>query len=176
MKMKKSLIFTLVLVVIAAFIHIYVNDSTRVENQYSTDFYPAFSRILRYLFGWIPFSIGDVLYGLVILWFIWMLLKGFKLVFKKHATWAGFLSGLSKGLRMLLITYILFNLFWGINYNRMGIASQLQLKMEKYKPEDLKMINAVLVEKVNASKMGKSFLRLRRPLLLLKIIARYQDK
>jgi hypothetical protein len=154
MKMKKRLVFTLVLVVIAAFIHIYANDSTRVENQYSTGFYPVFSRILRYVFGWLPFSVGDVLYGLLILWLIGKLVTGIKIIFKKQATLAGFAAGAGKGLRILLITYILFNAFWGINYNRMGIASQLQLKMEKYNGDDLKMINGLLLEKVNACKQA----------------------
>jgi Protein of unknown function (DUF3810) len=154
MKLKKSLVFTLVLVVIAVFIHVYANDSTRVENQYSTGFYPVFSGILRYLFGWLPFSIGDVLYGLVILWLIWKIVQGIKILFKKQATWAGFAAGAGKAIRILMATYIIFNLFWGINYNRIGIASQLQLKMEKYQPEDLKMINGLLLEKVNASKQA----------------------
>ncbi len=154
MKMKKSLIFTLVLVVIAFVIHIYANDSTRVENQYSTGFYPAFSRIMRYIFGWLPFSIGDVFYGLVILWLIWKIFRGIRILFKKQVTGRGFVAGLGKALRISLTTYILFNLFWGINYNRIGIASQLQLKMEKYKPEDLKMVNGLLVEKVNAAKLA----------------------
>lgn len=154
MKMTKSLVFTLVLVVIAAFIHIYANDSTRVENQYSTGFYPTFSRMLRYSFGWLPFSMGDVLYGLVILWLIWKLVKGIQIIFKRQATLAGFAAGAGKALRILLVVYIIFNLFWGINYNRVGIASQLQLKMEKYQPDDLKMINGLLVEKVNTAKLA----------------------
>jgi uncharacterized membrane protein len=152
MKIKKSLVFTFVLVVIAAFIHIYANDSTRVENQYSTGIYPVFSRILRYIFGWLPFSMGDVLYAVVILWLIWKIVKGITILFQKRATSAGFVRGLGEAMRILLITYILFNLFWGINYNRMGIASQLGLKMEKYNGDDLRMINAVLLEKVNAAK------------------------
>ena len=154
MKKKKSLIFTLVLVGIAVFIHIYANDSTRVENQYSTGFYPAFSRLLRYIFGWLPFSMGDVLYGSVIWWLLWKFCSGIRILFKKQITGSGFVTGLGKALRILLITYILFNLFWGINYNRIGIANQLGLQMEKYKPQDLKMINAVLVEKVNVSKLA----------------------
>ena len=154
MKMTKSLVFTLVLVVIAAFIHIYANDSTRVENQYSTGFYPTFSRMLRYSFGWLPFSMGDVLYGLVILWLIWKLVKGIKIIFKRQASLSGFAAGEGKSLRILLVVYIIFNLFWGINYNRVGIARQLQLKMEKYQPDDLKMINGLLVEKVNTAKLA----------------------
>jgi Protein of unknown function (DUF3810) len=154
MKGKKSHLFALVLVVIALLIHIYSNDSTRVENQYSTGIYPAFGRFLRYLFGWIPFSIGDVLYGSIIIWVFWKLIKITRAIFRKQVTTQSFLAGISKTLRIVLITYILFNAFWGINYNRIGIADQLQLQKDKYKLEDLKMINGLLVEKTNAAKQS----------------------
>jgi hypothetical protein len=152
MKMKKSTVFTLILTVIAVFIHLYANDSTRVENQYSNGFYPVFSRILRYMFGWLPFSIGDVLYGLVICWLIWKLVKVIKIILKRQVIWTGFIAGTAKGLRILLVIYILFNGFWGINYNRMGIGAQLHLKMDKYTSDELKIMNGLLVEKVNESK------------------------
>ena len=178
MKLKKSTVFTLVLAVIAVLVHFYANDSTRVENQYSTGIYPVFSCILRYIFGWLPFSVGDVLYGLVILWLIWKLVKGIKISFKRQATWVGFAAGIGKALRILLITYIVFNLFWGINYNRIGIASQLQLKMEKYSAEDLKAINGLLLEKVNASKQALVNSKLAYPSkqqLFLKVEEAYQQ-
>ena len=152
MKMTKSLVFSLVLVVIAVVIHIYSNDSTRVENQYSTGIYPAFSSMLRYIFGWLPFSIGDIVYAVIIGWMIWKIVVAIKAMFKRRVTLQSFAKGAGKGLRILLVVYVVFNLFWGINYNRIGIAGQLQLKMEKYKPEDLQAINKLLVEKVNAAK------------------------
>lgn len=152
MKLKKSLLFTLVLLVIAVLIHIYSDNSIRVENQYSTGIYPVFSRFLRYVFGWLPFSIGDILYGAVILWLIWKVVKGIKAIFKKQVTFKNFAAGGKKAFNILLLVYILFNLFWGINYNRIGIADQLDLKMAKYSQEDLRMINDLLVEKVNTSK------------------------
>ncbi len=199
MKLRKSLIFTLVLVAIAAFIHIYANDSTRVENQYSTGIYPVFSRILRLVFGWLPFSVGDVLYGLVILWLIWKLVKGIMVIFKKRPllftpkgeememneakftrslNFNGIGAGALKTTCILFIVYIVFNLFWGINYNRMGIASQLQLKMEKYTTEDLKMINGLLLEKVNATKQALVISNLTYPSkqqLFLKVKEAYQQ-
>ena len=163
MKMKKRLVFTLVLVVIAVAVHVYSNDSTRVENQYATGIYPVFSRLLRYCFGWLPFSIGDVFYGMVVLWLIWKIVAPLpprrgdkeKILAKIKSKFAprNLVSVFFKVLRAVLVIYILFNLFWGINYNRVGIANQLQLKMEKYTPDDLKMINGLLVEKVNAAKM-----------------------
>jgi len=152
MKLKKSLLFTLVLLVIAVLIHVYSDNSIRVENQYSTGIYPAFSRFLRYVFGWLPFSIGDILYGAVIFWLIWKAVKGIKAIFKRQVTTENFAAGGKKALNILLLVYILFNLFWGINYNRTGIADQLDLKMAKYSQEDLRMINDLLVAKVNTSK------------------------
>ena len=152
MKLKKSLILTLVLAVIAGLIHIYSSDPTRVENQYAREIYPAFSRILRYLFGWLPFSIGDVLYWLVIFWLIWKIAGGIRAIFRRQVTSRNFLFSCGKMLRILLITYIFFNAFWGINYNRIGIAGQLHLKMEKYSLDDLKMLNRLLVQKTNTAK------------------------
>ena len=178
MKLKRSLLFTLALVVIAAIIHFYSNDSTRVENQYSNGIYPAFGRFLRYLFGWLPFSIGDVLYGLIIIWVIWKVIRSLialaplnfvrsfsknslggreEQIFakiKRKVSKQSLVAGFFKTFRILLIVYIVFNAFWGINYNRVGIAEQLQLKMNEYSLENLKMINGLLVEKVNTSKQS----------------------
>ncbi len=154
MKLKKSLLFTLVLVVIAAAIHIYSDNPIRVENQYSTGIYPAFSRFLRSVFGWVPFSFGDLLYGLVGLWITWKLAKSIKALFKGQVTLQSFFAGGRKVFHVLLTVYILFNLFWGINYNRIGIAGQLDMKMEKYSADDLQMINELLVEKVNVTKQA----------------------
>ena len=162
MKLRRSLIFTLVLAAIAVFIHLYSINSTRVENEYAAAIYPAFSRILRYLFGWLPFSMGDILYGLVILWLICKVVALFipqrgdkeKLLTKirRKFTLHNFATKGLKGLRILLITYILFNGFWGINYNRIGIASQLHLKLDKYSLQDLKILNGLLLQKTNAAK------------------------
>ncbi|MBK8610584.1 MAG: DUF3810 domain-containing protein [Chitinophagaceae bacterium] len=152
MKLRKSHVFTLVLVVIAAVIHIYSNDSTRVENQYSVVFYPGFSRFLRYLFGWLPFSVGDVLYGGLIVWIIWKFKSGVKALYKKQVIRRQIVDKTAKAIRMLLVVYILFNLFWGINYNRQGIAEQLQLNTDKYSLEDLKTINGLLVDKTNKAR------------------------
>ncbi len=153
MKLRKPHFFTLVLVVIATLIHMYSNDSARVENQYATGIYPAFGGFLRYLFGWLTFSVGDLIYGALILWLIWKILNGWKAIYKKQVTLQNLSAGAGKILRNVLVIYILFNLLWGINYNRIGIAEQLHLKLESYSLNDLKLINTLLVEKVNTAKL-----------------------
>lgn len=154
MKLNKSLLFTLLLVVTAAGIHIYSANAGRVEGQYSTGIYPSFSRILRYIFGWLPFSFGDLVYGLVILWLLWKFFRGIKVVFKKQGNRKNFAAGAKRTFHVLLVIYILFNLFWGINYNRTGISRQLDLKKVEYGHNELKFINGLLAEKVNASKQA----------------------
>ena len=155
MKLQKKAGIAAILLVFSLIIHLYSSSKTRVETGYSIQFFPQFSRILRTIFGKLPFSFGDILYGLLVCWLIWKVARFFRLIFKKQ-------PGISKkplysnAFFDLFIfcscIYLVFNVFWGINYDRKGIAWQLDLKMEKYSKEDLKQINAVLVEKVNASK------------------------
>jgi len=152
MKLKRSLLFTLVLVIIAVSVHLYSADPARVEEQYSMGIYPSIARFLRYLLGWLPFSFGDVLYASVILWLIWKLARGLRALFKRQVTLKRLGAVCLKAINILLVIYIFFNILWGINYNRKGIAEQLDLKMEKYSLDDLKNMNGLLVEKVNISK------------------------
>lgn len=152
MKHKRLLIITGILLVLALLIRLYSSGSMRVENGYSTGVYPYIASFLRHLLGWLPFSIGDILYGLFVCWIIWKLIKGIKALFKKKVTPQSFTRGCLKLLVVFLCLYVFFNFSWGINYNRKGIAAQLQLTMDKYSPDDLKNLNAMLVEKVNSAK------------------------
>lgn len=152
MKIRKALLFTLLLLVFAISIHLFSLDPELVENSYTNGIYPYISSTLRTLFGWLPFSIGDIVYGGLILWLLVKLIKGIRAVFKRRITRQGFIGGLIYSFNFVLVLYIGFNLLWGINYNRVGIARQLQLQMGKYSTEDLKQINVLLIEKVNRSK------------------------
>jgi Protein of unknown function (DUF3810) len=136
-------------------VNIYSSNSFRVENGFSTVFYPAFSKILRFCFGRLPFSIGDFLYGGLV---VFLMVKLFKLIRflwskKRRANFKAIIKPmLFSTFVFCAIVYVIFNIFWGINYNRIGIAAQLNLKIEKYSVEDLIKINEVLVEKINTSK------------------------
>lgn len=154
MKLKKDLLILVILLVLALLIHFYSMNPEWAEYQYSAGIYPPFGRFLRLLFGWIPFSIGDILYGLAVLWLLWSIIRSIKALVKRQVTIQNFVCGFNKGLRFLLITYIIFNIFWGINYNRLGIAHQLNLNEEKYSLDDLKNMNSLLVEKVNTAKQS----------------------
>ena len=154
MKNKRFLIFGSTLLVIALAIRLYSSNAQRVEDSYSNGIYPYISTFLRHIFGWLLFSFGDILYGAIFLFILWKIIKGIKALFKRKVSLRSFGRGCLKLATVLMITYVFFNVLWGINYNRKGIASQLELKMEKYSLDDLKNINDLLVQKVNASKQS----------------------
>ena len=66
--MKKNKLFLICFLAIITVILILVNDeSIIVENLYSNNIYKLISKSLRLIFGWIYFSIGDILYFLFLL-------------------------------------------------------------------------------------------------------------
>jgi hypothetical protein len=152
MSSKKKWLGLLPVVLIAIAIHFFTSNTVQAEKYYSTGIYPYISNTLKYLFGWLPFSFGDILYGAAALWIIFKIYGYLIAIVKGNISKASFLVGIYKTLRLLLLIYIVFNLFWGINYNRIGIAGQLELQVKKYSTPDLVMIDSLLLIKVNESK------------------------
>ncbi len=150
---KKGFIF-LGLLLMAFFVKWYSSNSTWVEAGYAQTIYPKIGRFLRLIFGWLPFSIGDILYGLAFFWLLFKLIKGIKNSFRKNITWRGLGKSFSNGVFILLCTYLIFNIFWGINYNRKGIAYQLNLTKDSITKQDVVDLNLFLVKQVNESKLS----------------------
>jgi Protein of unknown function (DUF3810) len=148
-------ITAVILLLACVAVNMYSNNTFIVENDFSTHFYPAFSKILRATFGWLPFSIGDFLYGGLVVFLLIKLFHFFRFFWSKKSRMR-YKSNIIPVFYSIFIfcsvLYLVFNIFWGINYNRIGIATQLNLTIEKYSVEDLKKINDVLVEKINLSK------------------------
>lgn len=149
---KKKWIFIGVLLVLAVFIHLFSANQLTTELYYSTGLYPPIAILLRSITGWLPFSLGDVLYGAIIIWIFWKIVKGFKALFKKQFSWDYFIKKFYRFATGVLLVYIAFNLLWGINYNRQGIAKELGLTLKKYSTDDLKILNNILLQKINDNK------------------------
>ncbi|MES1222295.1 MAG: DUF3810 domain-containing protein [Bacteroidota bacterium] len=120
-----------------------------VEKNYSLGIYPVISKVQRFLFGWIPFSIGDIFYGFLALIVIIKTIQFFKIIFKRKFNRAYFIAGLQQIIFFFLFVYVFFNLLWGLNYNRMGIAQQLQLEVKKYTLADLDTLTTVIESRLN---------------------------
>jgi hypothetical protein len=66
---------------------------------------------------------------------------------------------LEKTLRFALYIYLCFNILWGLNYDRQGIATQLKLDVQPYTVEELKQLTSVLQQRVNNCAAGVDSLK-----------------
>jgi hypothetical protein len=138
----------LVIIILIAVIETIKQFPHFIETYYSTGFYVPLSRFLRITTGWIPFSIGDIFYFILsLIIFIQVILFLKELI--KHFSWKFFGNGCLNGLRKILWLYIIFNLVWGLNYYREGIAHQLQLEKYNYCKDDVTQLTHQLIDKVN---------------------------
>jgi hypothetical protein len=153
------------LLVLAAAIKIMSLSGEVVERYYSTGIYPFISRVQRFLFGWIPFSIGDLVYFGVGLWLVFLLVKLIRRLIRREVNKAWLWAALRRVVFVVLLVYVLFNGLWGLNYDRRGIATQLQLNVKPYTTTELARLVSLVcirlntldsVEKVSSLKLGPS--------------------
>ncbi len=120
-----------------------------IEKNYSRGIYPTISWLYRTTFGWIPFSVGDILYAIAGLYVLINFVKLFTKLRNKRFEKENLIRTILKAFFIFSIIYIYFNLSWGLNYNRPGIAFQLQLNSSKHSTRDLKLLTDTLLKKVN---------------------------
>jgi len=127
-----------------------------IEKYYSTGCYVYISRLLRVITGYIPFSVGDIFYCIVLCSVVYGIIKLIVKIIRKEAQWKYVALRFLKFIRKLLWVYIWFNLIWGLNYYREGITAQLHLKVEDYSTEDLCNLTNLLIIKTNESRLAIS--------------------
>lgn len=149
---KKKGAVLLLLLVPVCIIRLFSANPNWVENYYSTGIYRYISLALKYLFGWLPFSIGDLFYLALIIWTLVKIFRGVRRLFSKKSNPVNLGNKAYSTTVSLLLIYIVFNIFWGINYNRKGITHQLGITIEKYNTAQLINIDSILLNKVNESK------------------------
>ncbi|NEW78670.1 MAG: DUF3810 domain-containing protein [Gelidibacter sp.] len=144
MNTKKTYkILTILLIMQWAFLRIIAQFPAEIEKYYSNGLYIYISKFLNLLFGWIPFSVGDILYALlviVIIKNIFTAIKNKKLHFKNTLfKIGGFIS----------ILFFIFHLNWGLNYFRQPVYKILNFENEKYTTNELVDFTKKLIVKIN---------------------------
>jgi len=95
-----------------------------VEKYYSLGIYPWISKTSRYIFGWVPFSVGDLFYLLITIVAIRWLYKNVKRL--RNGT-VGFFVDI---LAAVSVVYFMFHVLWGFNYYRLPLHQSLQLESD----------------------------------------------
>ncbi|HXB95310.1 MAG TPA: DUF3810 domain-containing protein [Puia sp.] len=136
-------------ILLAAAIKVFSYFPSAVEQYYSKGFYPVIARLQRILFGWVPFSIGDVLYLAVIVLLLYRLVRLIRRLILREAGDRWWLRVAGQVAFAGLWIYITFNILWGLNYDRLGIADQLQLTVKPYSTTELNALTGIIVRELN---------------------------
>jgi hypothetical protein len=156
----RSKLSWIILLVLAAGVKLLSFSSNAVEKYYSTGFYPVLARCQRLLLGWLPFSVGDILYALAGIGLLYGLIALIRRLIRREAGREYFLEVLRRTVFILLLVYVYFNLSWGLNYDRRGIAYQLQLDVQPYSTSDLDTLLQQVVVQINRTDTPGHGLRL----------------
>lgn len=150
---SKSWVFLILSAIIIKWASLY---SGFIEKYYSNGIYPIISRVQRILFGWIPFSVGDLFYGFLWLIIIYKTGQLIQIIRKRRMNRQYLVSGLQQMIFFFLFVYVLFYLLWGLNYNRKGIGGHLGLKITRYSTAESDSLVRMLAERTN--QCAKEFL------------------
>lgn len=93
-----------------------------IEYYYSLGIYPLLSKIFRTAFGWIPFSVGDIIYTLLLVVALRYLILHRKEIKQSPKNFI-------RNIFIVLSTaYFSFHLLWGLNYYRVPLSETLALE------------------------------------------------
>jgi hypothetical protein len=113
-----------------------------VEAYYSEGIYPVISQFFRMLFGRIPFSVGEILYLLLIILAVRYVVVN-RMRIRKHP-WR-FLRNL---VLVFSVFYFTFNLVWALNYYRKPIAERFGIR-DSVRPSEVIDLTERLILKTN---------------------------
>ncbi len=141
--MKRKYILPLFLLIQIIFLKIIRFFPETVELFYSNGFYVYLSKFSRIFLGKIPFSVGDCIYFILILfalkWF-WTKRKSWTLDWKKN---------LLTVLSVLSVFYFFFHILWALNYYREPLFEKMSIERD-YTDADLLTFTKKLITKTNA--------------------------
>lgn len=118
-----------------------------VEQYYSRQFYPLFSYIPKFLFGWLPFSVGDIVYMFLLCCLLWIVISSIIALSKRE--WWLMQKRAMQFMLILVGVYIYFYLSWGLHYYRVPVQQQLNLQIDTVVRSEYMEIVDRYVEELN---------------------------
>lgn len=142
MRKKTPLILTLLLLVQIILLQVLKRFPQFVETYYSLGIYPVISKISRILFGWIPFSMGDIFYIFIGLYALRWIYKNFHRLRYEPVRFIVDIAA------TVSVVYFMFHMLWGFNYYRLPLHTSLDLDSD-YTTEELVATTKRLIQKSN---------------------------
>ena len=142
-KEKKNILLVLFLFLQYGLIQWLSGKPHLIDTYYVKGIYPITSILQRSLFGWVGFSVGDVLYTALIIYLLWIIIK---LIKPKDIRRSQLVSRL---LWLLLCFYSFFYLFWGYNYFRSDLSGTLDLEKKDFQIEPSTQMSDRLIQRAS---------------------------
>jgi len=142
----------LILAGLAMFLVWFSNDPNRVESIYSSLFYQKWSWVCRKLTGWLPVSIGDLIYAVVGFRLLIHVAGWIKKLFSNWRRLRFWLMGLRQLSYSFLCIFIFFYVVWGLNYSRLPVAAKFGFKNKQATKQELVEINQYFINQCNLNK------------------------
>lgn len=115
-----------------------------IEKYYSRGIYPIISGFLRRLLGWIPISVGDILYALLLI----AIIRWIWYVIQTHFT--PFTEQVLRIAAFVSVIVFFFHFLWGMNYYRVPLQEQLGIESLTYDTLTLQNTTHRHIDKINA--------------------------
>ncbi|KZS38460.1 amino acid permease [Aquimarina aggregata] len=142
MQSKTKLLLTIALPIQIILVKVLSFFPEFIERFYSNGFFIYTSKILRYVFGWIPFSFGDLLYTFLIILLIRFLITK---VFTRKIIWREVFLDIGA---TFSIVYACFHILWGMNYYRLPLHEILKID-DQYTEQELIDVSNQLIKQAN---------------------------
>jgi len=114
-----------------------------VEQYYSNGLYPIISKFFRFLLGWIPFSVGEIIYTTLLFLSLRFLIRYRKRIKRKPLVF------IRNVFMVFAVFYFTFHVVWGLNYYREPIAKNLGI-VDRPEYEQVLALSKQLLVKTNA--------------------------
>lgn len=145
----RSRSITVIVLALAIFLLMFIAGyPDLIEKYYSNGFYRVVCFVLHPVVNLFPFSVGDIIYILIIGYLAYAAVKLIRLLIRKQWRSAGLFSlGLIIGIQVFILC---FYLFWGMNYYRPSAAKRFDLPDSGYTTADLKSVTSMLIDSANS--------------------------
>ena len=144
--MKKKFLLPFLLVFQIAFFQLISYFPELVEQLFSNSLYQKISLNFRKLFSYFPFSIGDCLYFICLIfifYWLWKKKKSWKLLWN---------SNLLQIISVFSVVYFLFHLLWGLNYYREPLYKKMKINRD-YSDIELLNFTKKIIQKTNETQL-----------------------
>ena len=140
---KKTVRKYIILAILVVIWLVFRNFPAFTESIYSCGIYPFIAKIQHFLWGWLPFSFGDVFYTILLFAIILGTVKYIRKL------WQEPLKALDKLFTKLIRLVFAFFMLWGFNYFRIPLAESLHID-RKYTEEQLLKATENCIARANA--------------------------